>query len=178
MRYNLISPSIPLNNLENTPYVILQITPFKEFRPLTLNPRSPYITLYNPVYNRNPQVWVALNQEAYQEAYQGLGFRVGTNYIVGPPTTWVVLQIMGPFGCGLYGGTYYLGVPKWDSNFGNYPHHAGLMAPHMICFELPHLQLNLKNTHGVMCHANCLQSETSFSSRPLRFQTTQSTYRS
>ena len=26
------------------------------------------------------------------------------------------------FGCELYHGTYYLRVPQWDPNFGNYPY--------------------------------------------------------
>ena len=35
---------------------------------------------------------------------------------------WAVLKIMGSFGYRLYYGTQYLGVPKWDPNFGNYPY--------------------------------------------------------
>ena len=34
---------------------------------------------------------------------------------------WVDLKITRPLGYRLYYGTSYLGVPKWDPNFGNYP---------------------------------------------------------
>ena len=37
---------------------------------------------------------------------------------------WAVLKIMGPFSFRIYSSTYYLGEPKWDPNFGNYPYHA------------------------------------------------------
>ena len=35
---------------------------------------------------------------------------------------WAILKIMAAFGYGLYYGTYHLGVPKWDPNFGNHPY--------------------------------------------------------
>ena len=31
-------------------------------------------------------------------------------------------KLWAPFGYGLYYSTSYLGIPKWDPNFGNYPH--------------------------------------------------------
>ena len=37
------------------------------------------------------------------------------------PGIWVILKLWAPLDDGLYCGHQYLGVPKWDLNFGNYP---------------------------------------------------------
>ena len=74
--------------------------------------------------------------ESSSSQYWGLGFRVMfislwtlilTFY---EDENWLFSKLWAPVGSELYYGTSYLGVPKWDPNFGNYPINIDIKTGH------------------------------------------------